>query len=123
MARPRIEIDKEQFENLCKIQCTLEEVADYFDCSDTTIHRWCKKTYKVSFEDVFKKKSAGGKRSLRRIQWEAARNGDRTMMIWLGRQWLGQTDKYVLVEKPEDKKPSVLDEVAKELMNDGKPAD
>lgn len=123
MARPKIEIDQKQFEALCKIQCTLEEVADYFDCSDTTIHRWCKKTYKKSFEDIYKKKSAGGRRSLRRIQWEAAQNGDKTMMIWLGRQWLGQTDKFTVVEKQGDKQLSVLDEIAIELMHDKKSVD
>ena len=34
MARPRIEIDKEDFEKLCGLMCTKEEIAGFFDCSD-----------------------------------------------------------------------------------------
>ena len=44
MARPKKEIDQEQFEKLCGLQCTKEEVADWFDCSEDTIERWCKAT-------------------------------------------------------------------------------
>lgn len=34
-----------------------------------------------------------GKMSLRRLQWKSAQAGDRTMLVWLGKQYLGQTDK------------------------------
>lgn len=30
MARPRKEIDQNQFENLCGLQCTLEEICSFF---------------------------------------------------------------------------------------------
>ena len=33
MGRPKKEIDKKIFENLCGLQCTLEEIAGVFDCS------------------------------------------------------------------------------------------
>jgi hypothetical protein len=33
------------------------------------------------------------------MQWKLARSGNATMLIWLGKQWLGQTDK---VEHAED---------------------
>ena len=56
MARPKKEIDQEQFEKLCGLQCTKEEVADWFDCSEDTIERWCKATYDESFAVVFAKK-------------------------------------------------------------------
>ena len=58
-----------------------------------TIESWCKREYKANFYDVFKKKSAAGKMSLRREQWRSAEKGNVTMQIWLGKQWLGQTDK------------------------------
>ena len=58
MARPQKEIDQKQFENLCGLQCTEEEIADFFDCSVDTISRWCKRAYSESFAEVYKKKSS-----------------------------------------------------------------
>lgn len=92
MARPRIEIDFEQFKGLCSMQCTLEEIASFFKCSEDTIERWCKRELKESFADTYKKYSANGKISLRRWQFKMAEHNS-TMAIWLGKQWLGQTDK------------------------------
>lgn len=40
---------------------------------------------------MFKKKSAGGKMSLRRYQFELAKK-NASMAIWLGKQYLGQSD-------------------------------
>jgi hypothetical protein len=31
--------------------------------------------------------------SLRRMQWQAAENGNPTMLVWLGKQYLNQKDK------------------------------
>ena len=56
MGRPRIEIDKEEFEKLCDIQCTLTEIAGWFRCSPDTIENWCKREYKDTFSGGFFKK-------------------------------------------------------------------
>lgn len=98
MARPRIEINQEQFESLCRIQCTLSEIADFFKCSEDTIERWCKRTYndengnEMGFADTYKIYSASGKMSLRRWQFRSAENGNTAMLIWLGKQYLGQKE-------------------------------
>ena len=92
MARPNIPIDKEQFEKLCGLQCTKEEIASYFNCSEDTIERWCGKTYGESFAVVFKQKRATGRISLRRAQFRMAEKNP-VMAIWLGKQYLGQTEK------------------------------
>lgn len=91
--RPKIEIDQKQFEGLCAIFCTEEEIADFFDCSVDTIGRWCKRTYDLTFAEVYKKKSAKGKASLRRMQYKAAESGNISMLIFLGKNYLGQTDR------------------------------
>lgn len=70
--RPRKEIGKKIFENLCGLQCTLEEIAGVFDCSVDIIERWCKREYGETFAEVYKKHSAKGKTSLRRIQFKLA---------------------------------------------------
>lgn len=93
--RPRKEIDKTRFEKLCNIMCTLGEIAGVFDCSEDTVERWCERTYEQGFADTYKKHSASGKMSLRRIQFRMAEKNP-AMAIWLGKQYLGQQDRLAL---------------------------
>ena len=121
MARPRKEIDQKQFENLCGLQCTLEEICGWFGVTDKTLDSWCKRTYHASFSEVFKQKRGLGKISLRRSQWRLAEKSA-TMAIWLGKQYLGQRDQ-VDVNMPgnaakDDALSASLRELAKELRSD-----
>lgn len=101
MARPRIKIDKEQFEKLCSIQCTLEEIAGYFNCTEDTIQNWCKREYGENFSAVYAKKRGVGKISLRRSQFRMAETNP-TMAIWLGKQYLGQTERQEIAVSHSD---------------------
>ena len=113
MARPKKEINKDNFEKLCGLQCTLSEIAGFFDCSEDTIERWCKRTYKddngnpISFAEIFKIKSAAGKISLRRLQFRLAETSP-AMAIFLGKNYLGQKD---VIEESNDEAMEKLDEV------------
>ena len=93
LGRPLIEIDWAQFDKLCQVQATLAEISGWFDCSEDTIERAVKREHDMLFADYFKKKSAGGKVSLRRKQYQSALGGSVPMMIWLGKQHLGQKDR------------------------------
>ena len=93
--RPRIEIDQEQFEKLCGLQCTLAEIAGWFKCTDDTIENWCKRTFKANFSEVYKKYSATGKISLRRWQFKMAEHNP-GMAIFLGKVYLGQRETQQL---------------------------
>ena len=99
--RPRKEIDQNTFEGLCEIQCTLEEIAGVLRVSEDTVERWCQRTYELRFTDTYKKFSAHGKTSLRRHQFEVAAKGNATMLIWLGKQYLGQSDRPIAEEDEE----------------------
>lgn len=92
MARPTIEIDQKQFEKLCGLQCTLTEIAAWFSCSEDTIERWCRRTYHQGFAETFEVKRGLGKISLRRMQWQLAQKSA-IMAIFLGKQYLGQSDQ------------------------------
>jgi hypothetical protein len=92
IGRKPIEIDKSEFEKLCALHCTQEEIAGFFDCSADTIDRWCKRTYKENFAEVFKQKRSAGRISLRRTQFAMAQT-NATMAIWLGKQWLKQAEQ------------------------------
>lgn len=116
--RPRVEIDQEQFEKLCFIQCTLNEIASWFRCSEDTIERWCKREYKETFAETHKKYSAGGKISLRRYQMKMAEH-NATMAIWLGKQYLGQSDKQEVVVSKEDESIKEMDRYFSKKKKEG----
>ena len=91
--RPKKEINKDEFEKLCSIMCTEEEICSWFNISDKTLTRWCKETYDMSFSDAFKVYSANGIISLRRTQFKLAEKSY-AMAIFLGKQYLGQKDYH-----------------------------
>lgn len=110
--RPQIQIDEEVFKGLCRIQCTLNEIADFFNCSEDTIERWCKRTFKQTFADAFKKHSVAGRISLRRSQFKMAETNV-TMAIWLGKQYLGQKD--VIEQVGDDTSIEILKDIEAEI--------
>jgi len=87
MARPKFKIDYELVGRLAGIHCTQQEIADSLGCSVDTLQRDSK------FCGIYKAKIADGRMCLRRKQWAAAEEGNTTMLVWLGKQYLGQTDK------------------------------
>ena len=91
MGRPKKDINQNEFEKLCSMQCTLVEIAGFFNCCEDTIENWCKETYQETFSEVYKKKSVKGLISLRRNQMKIAEK-NATMAIFLGKQYLGQKD-------------------------------
>jgi len=95
--RPRKEIDFELVDNLLGIMCTGEEVASILEVDYDTLNARIKEKYKVGFSDYVKQKQAKGKASLRRRQYlTAVEDGNPTMLIWLGKQYLGQKEKQDL---------------------------
>jgi len=91
--RPLIEVKWDVVDKLCLIQCTGEEIASFLNISYDTLERACKREKKEDFADYIGQKKLGGKASLRRKQWKLVESGNATMCIWLGKQYLGQTDK------------------------------
>lgn len=120
VGRPMIQIDQRNFEELCKMQCTEMEIAGFFGCSDETLNKWCKKTYKKTFEQCFAILRQGGKASLRRTQWRIAEN-NAAMAIFLGKNYLGQSDdpqKYQKDETTEDKLGRFIDVLTDVITSD-----
>lgn len=93
MGRPKKEIDKEQFEKLCGLQCTLEEICAWFDVSDKTLNGWCVDTYEETFSEVFAKKRSHGKISLRRAGFELAKK-NAAVHIFYAKNYLGMRDNF-----------------------------
>ncbi len=80
MGRPKKQIDQKNFENLCALQCTLEEINEFFGITHKTLERWCKETYGETFSHVFAKKRIVGKISLRRAGFELAK---KNAAVWI----------------------------------------
>jgi len=77
------------------MQCTQEEVAGWFNCSVDSLERWAIREHNVKFADLFHQKRKNGHKSLRRAQWETAvYDKVPSLLIWLGKQYLGQSDKH-----------------------------
>jgi len=105
MARPRKEINRKHFENLCGMQCTQEEICQFFEVTDKTLNSWCRREYGKGFSEVFKEKRGIGKISLRRAQWRLAEKSP-AMAIFLGKNYLGQTDRFEqVITEVEDLAP------------------
>lgn len=107
MARPKAKIDADQVEKLAHIGCTTKEIAGFFEVSEDTIER--------RFAGELRKGREGGKIRLRRLQLQAAEKLNPAILIWLGKQMLGQSDK--LEVDTVDKLQFVLPEF---LANDKK---
>ena len=88
---PKKEINWEIFEQLCAIQCTQSEICSVLKIHDDTLRTRCLEQYGEEYSAIYKKYSESGKSSLRRYQFVQAKTKP-AMAIWLGKQWLGQTD-------------------------------
>lgn len=87
VGRPKIEIDEELLYKLATIHCTMREMVDIMGVSQDTLKR--------NFAHIIDKGKSDGKMRLRRKQVEVAMSGNHTMLIWLGKQMLGQSESPV----------------------------
>ncbi len=91
--RPLTELNYDKLEAMCKIFATGEECAGVLGIDYDTLNRRLKEEGLGGFTDYYKKHSSHGKVSLRRAQMQLALAGNATMLIWEGKQFLGQSDK------------------------------
>ena len=86
MARPKkYNIDTEQLSKLAKLGCTNKEMGDFFGCSADLLEK--------SYSEFLIKGRAEQKMRLRQLQWKACESGNVSMLIFLGKNMLGQQDR------------------------------
>ena len=102
----KIELDSAKVEALAALQCTFDEIASGLGISTDTLDR--RRTEEPEIADAIKRGREEGKRSLRRLQYTSAKEGNITMQIWLGKQWLEQKDKHELGGSVDIKGPLVI---------------
>ena len=94
---------------LARMMCTMQEIASFLDLSVRKLEQ------DEEFIRVYKKNIDTGKISLRRSQMKLADAGNATMNIWLGKQYLGQTDK--IEQKQEDKLDVLIETLGSAIKN------
>jgi len=79
------DIDERQVRELALIHCTYKEMAAVIGCHVDTL--------RDRFSNVIEEGRESGKTSLRRAQFKAALKGNSRMLIWLGKQYLEQSER------------------------------
>jgi hypothetical protein len=89
MARPKkYNVDVVEVEKLASYGCTTREIADFFGCPENVISG--------RYKEFTTKGRNSLKKRLRMLQIQAAQKGNVTMLIWLGKNYLEQSDKNEL---------------------------
>mgnify|MGYP003114565514 FL=1 len=94
MARPKkYNIDTDEVFKLASYGCSNVEIADFFGCDESLIRK--------SYSEYIRKGKASGKTRLRQLQWDSAEKGNVAMLIFLGKNILGQQDRLETAELDE----------------------
>jgi hypothetical protein len=105
MARPKVDIDWERVNELLEADCEGTEIAAHLGIVPETLYRRCELDHNISFSKYLQEKKAKGNSLLKEKQFEKALSGDSGMLVWLGKNRLGQADKKDLSHTIKDELP------------------
>lgn len=94
--RPKANIDWSKVDNYLKAQCNGDGIAGLLGVHPNTLYEACKTIHKCNFSEYSAIKKGEGVELLRAKQFQVAMEGDKTMLVWLGKQYLEQKDKQEL---------------------------
>jgi len=93
MARPAAKIDWDFVDEYLEAGCEGVEIAGLLGIHPETLYDRCQTDHNVGFSDYRAAKRAKGNALLRKVQYDIAKEGDKAMLIWLGKNRLGQSEK------------------------------
>ena len=107
MPRRKVVVDVKVVEAMAFVGATNQEIGDILGMSERSVRR--------QFAEILTKSHSQRRVKLREMQWKAAQNGNTAMLIWLGKQHLGQSEKVeehatqtiILKEKMLDTSPVI----------------
>ena len=109
IGRPRFEFTPkvlDQIEKLASVMCTLQEIGDIIGCSHDTIQR------NQEAKEAIKRGVANAKQSIRKTQFDIATKLNSSIMaMWLGKVYLGQSDK---IQNTDDNAPLPIYDIVEE---------
>jgi len=94
--RPRIEFDEKDWKLLdvyCQFKHFEKDIASLMDCSIDTLERRINERFDCTFAVYRNKIMSKTKHNLFTKQYDVAMEGNPTMLIWLGKNYMNQTDK------------------------------
>ncbi len=92
MSRPEKKIDWKRVDELLMAGCMGTEIAAHFDMHPNTFYNHVSEKFKISFSEYSAQKRQCGDICLREAQYLKALSGDNTMLVWLGKNRLKQTE-------------------------------
>jgi len=92
---------------------TREEAAAWLEVSRPTLWKFFNE-YPDALE-LFESGMDRAKTTLRRLQWNSAKNGNVTMQIWLGKQLLKQSDNAYAIEETKESIDALRSEIERKL--------
>lgn len=90
--RPRKPIDWKVVDHMLEAQCSALEIAGHFGMTDETLYDRVKAEYGMSYTNYSAKFSSKGLALLRMSQFQKAVKGNAQMQVWLGKQYLKQSE-------------------------------
>lgn len=124
VGRPEKKVNWEQFDRLASYQCTQEEIAAEMGIDLDTIANHCLKDFGINFSEFWQQKKRLGRVKIRKVQLTLAEQGSAAAAIWLGKQYLNQTDRAVdeLLLEAISKAGITRDQAIEMIMNASKVA-
>lgn len=120
--RPKKEFDKKSFIDLVGLGCDQKDICWFFrdetgkPANVDTLTRWCKRTFKMTFQEYFKQNSGAALRI--RVRQNQLRLSEKSaaMAIFLGKNYLGQSDGTGSKEESDGQLAALIDGL-KEAVN------
>jgi hypothetical protein len=91
--RPAAAIDWRTVDALLQAGCSGVQVSSRLGIHPNTLYERCSQEHNCDFSEYSRLKREHGETLLLQKQFDAAMKGDRTMLIWLGKQRLGQKER------------------------------
>jgi len=92
MSAKKVDIDWSKVNKYLQSQCSGTGIASLLGIHENTLYSRCKLDNGVEFVEYSAIKKGEGKELLRAKQFQIAMEGDKTMLVWLGKQYLDQSD-------------------------------
>jgi len=90
VGRPKAQLDLGVIERGASIGCSKDELAALCGFARSTFYKYLAEDPAV--QEAIDRGASKGQATLRRLQWKGAEEGNATMLVWLGKQLLGQKD-------------------------------
>lgn len=108
-----------EVQHLLKTFNSIEDICSILDLSERELDDLCRRKYAMSLKDCERKFNAQGRAAIHEAQFQAALDGDRSMLLTLGREYLGQGG---MEQDDKGEEETALDRIARSIAaKSGKP--